>query len=68
MFFTGDRLVKNLNLPEADLKAIQPPGVRKARCVSLQGMRRVVDEGDVVIEEMIAVQPNLCLGVGWEAQ
>ena len=41
----GDKLVKNLRLPEADIKAKQLRDVRKARCGALQSLNCMGDEG-----------------------
>lgn len=61
------RLVKNLCLLEADLKAKQPRGICKAGRNALKRSLRVGNKGSVVREEKILDQPLLGLCVGLEA-
>ena len=57
VFFSEGKLVKNLSNPEADFKAIQMQGIRKAWCDGLQGLLHMGDEGSVVLKEKITDQP-----------
>ena len=50
VFFSGDRLEKNLSLPEANIEVKQPRGVRKARCNVPQSLLHLGDKGSVVDE------------------
>ena len=64
MLLSGDRLVKNLSFPEADFKAKQLRGVRKATCDVLHSLLSVGEKSSVVSKEKVPDQTLLHLGVG----
>ena len=59
----GDRQVRNLGFPEADVKSEQLHGVRKAICDALQSLPCLGDEGSIVHKDKVPAQPLIGLGV-----
>ena len=67
VFFSGNRLVKNLSIFCADLKAKQQQCICKAKCYALQSLLCVGDDGNIDGKKSVPDHPLLDLGLGLQA-
>ena len=55
---------RHISFPEADVKAKQMRGVRRARYDALQSLLCVSNEGRIICKEKVPDEPLLSLGEG----